>query len=70
MPTKSKPKSKRALVIATRTDYQKLTRAYHAAGKKALGKPKRSAVHRDYQAIKKARNAVGRKLGKLTGIRK
>ena len=61
MPTKSKTKSKRSLVISARKDYNKLDRAYHAAGKKALGKPSRSTVHRDYVAIKKARNAAGRK---------
>ncbi len=70
MPTHSKPKSKRSLIIATRRDYQKLDRAYHKAGKQALGKPARSSVHRDYVALKKARNAAGRRLGKLTGIRK
>ena len=47
-----------------------LAMAYHKAGKQALGKPARSAVHRDYIALKKARNAAGRKLGKLTGVRK
>jgi hypothetical protein len=61
--------SKRTLITAARRDYNKLDRAYHAAGKKALGKPKKSGVHKDYVALKRARNSAGRKLGKLTGIR-
>jgi len=61
--------SKRTLITAARRDYNKLDRAYHAAGKKALGKPKKSGVHKDYVALKRARNSAGRKLGKLTGVR-
>jgi hypothetical protein len=62
--------SKRTQVAAARKEYTKLDRAYHAVGKKAFGKPKKSTVHKDYETIKRARNAAGRKLGKLTGIRK
>lgn len=61
--------TKRVAVAQARRDYEKLNRAYHAIGKKALGKPKRSAVHTDYETVKRARNAAGRKLGKLTGVR-
>lgn len=61
--------SKRSKIIAARKEYKKLDRAYHAAGKKAFGKPKKSAVHKDYETLKRARNAAGRKLGKLTGVR-
>jgi hypothetical protein len=61
--------SKRTLIASARRDYAKLDRAYHTAGRKALGKSKKSAVHKDYLSLKKARNSAGRKLGKLTGIR-
>lgn len=61
--------SKRTQILSARKDYEKLNRAYHAAGKKALGKPKKSKVHKDYETLKRARNSAGRKLGKLTGIR-
>lgn len=61
--------SKRTLIASARRDYNKLDRAYHSAGRKALGKPKRSTVHEDYVTLKRARNAAGRKLGKLTGVR-
>ena len=61
--------SKRTLITTARRDYNKLDSAYHKAGKKALGKPKRSTVHKDYETLKRARNAAGRKLGKLTGVR-
>ncbi len=61
--------SKKTLIAAARRDYNKLDRAYHKAGRKALGKPKKSVVHRDYETLKLARNAAGRKLGKLTGVR-
>ena len=67
MPTK-RP-SKRSQILAARKEYKKLDRAYHAAGKKAFGKPKKAAVHKDYAALKTARNAAGRRLGKLTGVR-
>jgi len=61
--------SKKTLIASARRDYNKLNRAYHAAGKKAFGKPKKSAVHKDYETIKRARNSAGRRLGKLTGVR-
>jgi hypothetical protein len=61
--------SKRTQILQARQEYKKLDRAYRSAGKKALGKPKKSKVHKDYETIKRARNASGRKLGKLTGIR-
>jgi len=61
--------SKRTQITKARQEYEKLNRAYHAAGKKALGKPKKSKVHKDYETIKRARNTSGRKLGKLTGVR-
>ena len=61
--------SKKTKVAAARREYTKLNRAYRAAGKKAMGKPARSTVHKDYVVIKRARNLAGKKLGKLTGIR-
>lgn len=61
--------TKRVAIAQARKDYNKLNRAYHAIGKKAFGKPKTSTVHRDYVAVKRARNAAGKKLGKLTGVR-
>jgi hypothetical protein len=62
--------SKKTKVAAARREYTKLNRAYHTAGKKAAGKPKKSVVHKDYETIKQARNLAGRRLGKLTGVRK
>ena len=62
--------SKKTKIKRARSEYSKLDRAYHVAGKRAMGKPKKSVVHKDYEAIKKARNLAGRRLGKLTGIRK
>lgn len=61
--------SKRSMIVAARKDYEKLDRAYHAAGKKAMGKPKKSTAQKEYQTLKRARNAAGKKLGKLTGVR-
>jgi len=61
--------SKRTKINEARREYKKLDRAYHAVGKKAFGKPKRSTIHKDYEVIKRARNAAGRRLGKLTGVR-
>jgi len=61
--------SKKTLIAAARREYNRLNRAYHAVGKKALGKPKKSLVHRDYEVIKRERNLAGRRLGKLTGVR-
>jgi len=61
--------SKKTKIAAARREYTKLNRAYHAAGKRAMDKPKKSVVHKDYETIKKARNLAGRKLGKLTGVR-
>jgi hypothetical protein len=68
MPTK-KP-SKRSLVLAARREYGTLTRAYHKAGKKAMGKPERSAAKKEYRQIQRSRSMAGRKLGKLTGSHK
>lgn len=65
MPQK-KP-SKKTQIAQARSAYGKLTRAYHAAGNKAAGKPERSAVKKEYRQIQKARTQAGRKLGKLTG---
>jgi hypothetical protein len=62
-----KKQSKRALVLETRREYNKLTRAYHKAGNKAAGKPERSGAKKDYRIIQKERQKVGRKLGLLTG---
>jgi len=67
MPTK-RP-SKRSLINAARREYGKVKRAYHAAGKKAFGKPANSKVKKEYRAIKRVYQTVGRKLGKLTGVR-
>jgi hypothetical protein len=66
---KKKP-SKRSIVLAARREYSKLTRAYHSAGKRAMGKPERSTVKKDYRKIQRARDLVGRRLGKLTGVHK
>jgi hypothetical protein len=61
--------TKRAAITQARKDYTKLNSAYHKIGQKAFGKPTRSQIHRDYEMVKRARNAAGRKLGKLTGVR-
>jgi hypothetical protein len=70
MPTKRPRPSKKTQIAATRREYNRLRRAYHAAGKKAMGKPKKSEARRDYQLIKREVNLVGRRLGKLTGAHK
>jgi hypothetical protein len=62
--------TKKTKIAEARRDYNKLNRAYHTIGKKAFGKPKKSPVHKDYELVKRARNAAGRKLGKLTGVRR
>ncbi|HVP24131.1 MAG TPA: hypothetical protein VMS77_09505 [Conexivisphaerales archaeon] len=59
--------SKQTLIKKARREYDELDRAYHKIGDKAMGKPKTSAIHRDYVAVKRERNRVGRHLGKLTG---
>ena len=63
-------KSKKTKIAETRREYVKLTRAYHVAGRRAAGKPERSAVKKDYRPIQRARTLTGRKLGKLTGAHK
>jgi len=68
MPTK-RP-SKKTLIANTRREYTKLRRAYHAAGRKALGKPKNSGVQKDYRLIKREVSRVGARLGRLTGSHK
>lgn len=65
-----KRQSKRAVVAAARREYNQLTRAYHKAGRRAMGKPERSAVKKDYRELQHAREKVGRRLGKLTGVHK
>jgi len=76
MPRKTKKSRKTtsrknsAAIASTRKEYNKLTRAYHAIGKKALGKPKKSQVQKDYQLVKKERTRVGRRLGIMTGAHK
>lgn len=62
--------SKKTKIKEARSEYSKLDRAYHAVGKKTLGAPARSVIRKDYQIIKRARNLAGKRLGKLTGIRK
>ena len=62
--------SKRAKEAALRREYDKLTRAYHSAGRAAMGKPEKSVAKRDYQIIKKERTRVGAQLGRLTGAHK
>jgi hypothetical protein len=68
MPQK-KP-SKKTIIAQARREYGTLTRAYHKAGKKAMGKPERSAVKKDYRQIQRERTLAGRRLGKLTGAHK
>lgn len=62
--------SKRALVAKTRREYETLKRAYHAVGKRAMGKPSGSKVKRDYRTVQAALRKVGSRLGKLTGVHK
>lgn len=59
--------TKQTIIRKTRSKYNELNRAYHKIGRQAMGKPKTSTVHRDYVAVKRERNRVGRALGKLTG---
>ena len=63
-------KSKKTRIAAARREYSKLTRAYHVAGRRAMGKPERSAVKKDYRLIQREREVVGRQLGRLTGVHK
>jgi hypothetical protein len=65
-----KKQSKKALVAQARGEYTRLTRAYHKAGKQAMGKPERSPVKKNYRTLQRARTVAGRKLGKLTGTHK
>ena len=44
-------------------------RVRKALGAKALGKPKSSKVHKDYETADRAYNKAGRNLAKLTGYR-
>ena len=67
MARKSKKRSRPAVVKAARSEYSKVKRAYHTAGKAAFGKPSNSAVKRDYHALKRAYKSAGSRLGRLTG---
>jgi hypothetical protein len=62
--------TKRAAITATRREYNQLTRAYHSLGKKAMGKPEKSAAKREYRKVQRERRFVGTRLGKLTGVHK
>ena len=62
--------SKKTRIAAARREYIKLTRDYHVAGRRAAGKPERSAVKKDYHLIQHERARVGRQLGRLTGVHK
>jgi len=61
------PTSKASKIRELRADYNEANKLYHRAGKKALGTPKNSPARHEYNHIKRVRNAVGQKLGKLTG---
>lgn len=63
MPTKS------AKVAALRREYNAANREYHRTGKKAFGKPAKSAAKKEYLSAKRERNRLGSQLGKLTGRR-
>jgi hypothetical protein len=63
-------KNKKSRIAAARREYNRLTRAYHVAGKRAAGKPTSSTVKKDYRLIKRERERVGRQLGRLTGVHK
>jgi hypothetical protein len=62
--------SKKTQVKTLRREYTTLKRAYHKAGRAALGKPSGSKAKRDYQEIKREMTLVGSRLGRLTGIHK
>ena len=62
--------SKKTLVRKIRREYETLKRAYHKAGRAAMGKPSGSRAKRDYREIKRELGRVGSRLGKLTGVHK
>jgi|WetSurMetagenome_2_1015567.scaffolds.fasta_scaffold345366_1 hypothetical protein len=61
MPTKKK------MPASLREEYATVKRAYHRAGKAAMGKPKTSTAQKDYQALKGHYRKVLRKVCKATG---
>jgi hypothetical protein len=50
-------------------EYETARRLRRAIGKKALDKPKSSAVHKDYVKVDRAYQKAGRRLAKLTGYK-
>jgi hypothetical protein len=62
--------NKNTQVKTLRREYGTLKRAYHKAGRAAVGKPSGSKSQRDYREIKREMNRVGSRLGRLTGAHK
>jgi hypothetical protein len=56
-------------IRAVRREYHEAKKLYNQMGKKARGKPKSSAVYKDYKLVKRAYKKVGQQLGKLTGLK-
>lgn len=55
-----------AKVKEVRRHYNEVKKLRNQVGKKALGKPRTSAVHKDYETLNREYKKVGQQLGKLT----
>jgi hypothetical protein len=60
------PKSSQT-ISAVRRDYNEVKKLRNQLGKKARGKPKTSAVYKDYRTVNREYKKIGQHLGKLTG---
>jgi hypothetical protein len=67
MPTAKK--SLKSEIATTRREYEKLKRARRVIGKKAFGKPEHSPAKRDYHTVDREYKKVGKRLGRLTGLK-
>lgn len=58
-----------AKVKEVRRHYNEVKKLRNQVGKKARGKPKTSAVHKDYKLLNREYKKVGQQLGKLTKLK-
>ena len=66
---KSSKKAAPSVIRQLRAEYAPIKKAYHAAGKKAFGKPANSTAQREYATLKRAYRTIGNKLGRATGVK-
>lgn len=52
---------------AVRREYGAIKKLYNQIGRRARGKPKSSAIYRDYKLVKREYKKVGQELGRITG---